>query len=294
MGRARFNKNFPHRGGPAASVSALSALPLPAKTQVSGYSGNWNFGTTITDSGTGTTQVTDLADPNGSGVQVIQTRVKAAYPDLAGTGSKRAEFAVYGPSDLNYFQLVPGHDYWLAGAVMRKTGETFANATSNDDHLVFQTHTPASGDTQPDISLHLLHTGSGLTNAWYFNVAYQTAVVVNGSATTEASTKIYNENAPPAGQWMKFIVHYRPGYQSSHNPLVDLWVSINHETYRNVKTWTGFNTYNYTQASYPRFGIYKWSSFTGGDDPITYYQTKLYGQEGTNLYNEAVQALAAL
>jgi hypothetical protein len=299
MGRARFNKNFPHRGGPVASVSALSALPLAAKTQISDYSGNWNFGTTITHAGTGTVQVTDVADPNGSGVQVIQARVKNAYSSLS--GGKRAEFQLYGPTDLNYVQLVPGHDYWFAGALMRKVGETFSSAaTSNDDHLVFQTHSPVSGaDTQPDIALHLQQTGGGLpASQWYFSVSYNTKAqstwVSQGGSNpdTEATTKIYNESAPTPGQWMRFIIHYRPGYLSSHNPLVDLWVSKNGEAFRNVKTWTGFNTYNQTNPSYPRMGIYKWSTFF--DDPITYYETRLYQQEGANLYNEAVAAFGAL
>jgi hypothetical protein len=288
MGRSRFNKNFPHRGGPVNTVTALTALPLPAKTQVSGYTGNWNFGTTITDSGTSTVQVQDVADPNGSGVQVVLTRVKNAYVTMQ--GGKRAEFAVYGPSDLDYYPLTPGHDYWLAFAVMRKSGETFSSAaTANDDHLVFQTHCSESGaDTQPDIALDMAHTASGYIDKWRFKVSYRTAS--SGNVTT--ATTIYNEAAPVADQWMKIIVHYRPGYLSSHNPLVDLWVSKNHEAYRNVVTWTGFNTYNYVQASYPRIGIYKWSTFY--DDPITYYQTKLYCQEGANLYNEAVAALSAL
>jgi hypothetical protein len=297
MGRSRFNKNFPHRGGPVNTVSSLTALTLPASTQVSGHTPGsttlWDFGTTFTDSGTGTTQVTDVADPNGSGVQVVQTRVKAAYPDLSGTNAKRAEFAVYGPGDATSVPLTPAHDYWIAFAVMRKSGETFTSAaTANDDHLIFQTHTPAGGDAQPDISVNMAHTANGHIDNWRIKVSYQTAVVVNGSAAPEASTEIYAEAAPAAGQWMKVIIHYRPGYTSAHNPLVDVWVSKNHEAYRNVRTWTGFNTYNYTQASYPRIGIYKWTTFY--NDPITYYQTKLFCQEGANLYNEAVAALAAL
>ena len=40
---------------------------------------------------------------------------------------------------------------------------------------------------------------------------------------TEGNPWVHQEALPTPGVWYRYVVHYRPGYLSSHNPLLEIW-----------------------------------------------------------------------
>ena len=263
---------------------------MPVGVAVSGYSGNWSGTSTITDS-SGNTLLAPVADPNGSGRTVNLSRILKSGAAI--WGGVRSE-QVWN----NGTQLIPGHDYWMAFALMIKPGEAIPTVGgSDDDMLVFQTHTPAQGATNPDISLCL----QGQTKSMRWRSAYNSqpsntwAYVGGSNPDTEAETTRYSEALPAAGVWTRFIIHYRPGYTSSQNPRFRVWRANAGADYVQLFDSTALNTYNSLSGpSYPRIGPYKWSSSTWNSSSQAFYQTPLYFGEGSDLLSAAKASLAGL
>jgi hypothetical protein len=262
---------------------------MPATLVVSGASGSWSGTTTIKDS-SGNTLLAPVADPNGSGRTVNLTRILRGGSSIVdGVRSEQA---------WTNTQLVPGRDYWMAFAVMIKPGEEIPTVGGSDDEmLVFQTHTPAQGATNPDISLCF----QGQTKSLRWRSAYNTKPSntwsYNGGSNpdTEAETTRYSEALPAPGVWTRFVIHYRPGYTTAQNPRLRVWRATAGGSYAQLFDSTAFNTYNSLAGpSYPRIGPYKWSDSTWNSSSQAFYMSPLYFGEGSDLLESAKASLNGL
>lgn len=246
-----------------------------------------------------------LAQIAGAGTQILSSgaSISTAANGITSTritksgalivGGVRAERAWTGQ------QLVPGRDYWMAFSVRIPTGSEGVPRASgkDDDMLVFQTHTPAQGATTPDISL--CFRGQDTSMRW--EVAYNTKpsntwkYVGGTNPDTEKVLTFGKEPMPAAGTWTRFIVHYRPGYTTAHQPRTRVWRALQGGDFALAFDTTGFNTYNSLSGpSYPRIGPYKWkdSDWTTAS-ALTFDFSPLYFGEGADLLTQAKSALSA-
>jgi len=271
---------------PAAGALALAPTPVP--TAISGYSGTWDSNTIDTSGAT----LQRVADPGGSGRMVNLSRVKQGGASIY--GGVRSEQLWLGKSAQ---ALTPGRDFWMAFAVQRKADETFGTTSAYDAHLVFQTHTPQAGDTQPDIALFATGQNGG---SMFWRVAYNTSGNVDGNGwmSTEGNPQVQSEPLPPPGVWYRYVLHYRPGYLASHNPVFEVWRAKPGAAYEQIVNYAGFNTYNTSKtgaaASYPRIGLYKWTGSVWTTPTVAWYLTPLYFGTGSNLLDSGKAALNGL
>ncbi len=267
--------------------TALPLCPLPVATAVSGSNATWDGVTPIVVNGV--QAMAPVTDPNGSGRTVNLHRVTQGGSLI--WGGVRSEQVWHSRPDQ---ALTPGKDFWMSFAVQRKPDETFGSTTSYDEHLIFQTHTPQSGNTQPDIALF----ASGQTGLIAWRVAYNTSGTVDsqGWMNTEGNPWVHQEALPTPGVWYRYVVHYRPGYQSSHNPLLEIWRAKPGAAYEKLVTHTGFNTYNTSRtgagASYPRIGLYKYSTWTS--PTVAWYLSPLYFGSAADLLEAGKASLNGL
>ncbi len=232
-----------------------------------------------------------VLDPNGSGLTVNLHRIMEAAPPAWRT-THRSEL-LWGSTT-----LPPGVDTWQAFAVMRKPGEQYVTTTSNDAILVFQSHTPESGDTGPPYSLILDNRFDGMdTLRWRasYNEHPPSEWDYNGGPypTRYDSPWLHDEPMLPEGIWYRYIVHYRAGYATSHAPILEVWRARPGAAYDLLFTYTGLNAYNGGDG-YVRIGPYKWDANWYGQPSLAFYMTPLYYGRGTDLFAEAAAALCAL
>lgn len=291
---------------PAASapatprVASLDPAPLPTWTAISGYKGWWDGQATIR----GADNIERLApvlDPSGSGRSVYLMRIMRGDPKIY--GGQRAELLWH---SRDAYKLVPGRDIWMAFAVMRKPGEAqessraFGTTNWNDPYdelLVFQTHTPQAGATQPDIAL--FYNSQGNYAGW--RVAYNTSGTVDskGWMSTEGNPWVHKEELPAPGVWYRYVVHYRPGYLAAHGPLLEVWRAKPGEAFDKIATHVGFNTYNTGKTgagpSYPRIGPYGGAGTAVWPRPsYAFYMSPLYFGVGADLFERGKAALEGL
>jgi len=274
--------------GPVSN-SALTAAPVPVPTAVSGSSAQWDGSTAIVVNGV--QMMAPVADPSGSGRTVNLHRITQGGSLI--WGGVRSEQLWHGkPAQA----LTPGKDIWMSFAVQRKADETFGSSAGDDEHLIFQTHTPQPGATQPDIALF----ASGQSGTMGWRVAYNTSGTVDsqGWMSTEGNPWVHKEALPAPGVWYRYVVHYRPGYLSSHNPLLEVWRAKPGGAFEKIANHTGYNTYNTSQtgvgASYPRIGLYKWTSSVWTTNSVAWYLTPLYFGTGADLLEAGKASLAGL
>ncbi len=276
-------------------AQALPAMSYPVPIAVSNFSGSYDGVTALTASGA--VHLGPTADPGGSGLTVNIHRVSASYATIS--GGKRSETLWI---DFPAYRMDPALDHWIAFAVWRKAGEAIIVGQAQDDTmLVFQTHTPFSGSTQPDVAMFLAGQGSGLMR---WRRSYGINAPSGGSQTTTATVTLTGsqEALPATGQWIRCILHFRPGWLSSQLPRIDVWrkLAADSDYVKKVDNDTGLNTYNnggdITKSSYPRIGVYAYNSVWSAD-PIAYYMTPLYYGRGTDMtamYESAKSSLAGL
>lgn len=193
--------------------------------------------------------------------------------------------------------LKPGSDYWWAFAVNMKPDEAIVPNTADDAMLVMQTHTPAMGATQPDVALFWRGQDKSMfwRIAWNTNPSNTWQYVGGPNPDTQGTWKAPLQPMPAAGVWTRFVVHYRPGFTTAHNPLVEIWSAGPGADYAKLVNYTGFNTYNSLSGpSYPRIGPYKWTSSAWNTNSLAFYTSPLYFGEGANLYDAAKASLAAI
>lgn len=224
---------------------------------------------------------------------VLRTITNPAYPGLR---EMRAEdFFNYSSGP----RLLPATDNWLSGALSIKVGSDIPRVGGADDSmLIFQTHTEESGDTSPDISLHLI--GQSNTMKWRraYNENPPSQWNYNGGPVPDTTSYpiLHSEAMIAAGVRYRFIIHYRPGFLASHFPRFRVWRSINGGAYTLLFDDTGLNTYNVSaaKASYARIGPYKWNSSAWKAASHAFYTSPLYFGVGADLYAEAAAAIAGL
>jgi hypothetical protein len=260
---------------------------VPVATAVSGSSAQWDGSTAIVVNGV--QMMAPVADPSGSGRTVNLHRITQGGSLIWG-GVRSEQLWHSKPAQA----LTPGKDIWMSFAVQRKADETFGSTASYDEHLIFQTHTPQSGATQPDIALF----ASGQSGTMGWRVSYNTSGTVDGQGwmSTEGNPWVHKEALPAPGVWYRYVVHYRPGYLSSHNPLLEIWRAKPGGAFEKIANHTGYNTYNTSQtgagASYPRIGLYKYSEWT--TNSVAWYLTPLYFGTGADLLEAGKASLAGL
>jgi len=259
---------------------------------------NYNDGDTITGTG-GAIRLNRVVDPGGSGKLVYTHRILRVdwQKDVITTRAEKLWIDVY---PLPGYYMFPGTDYWMAFAVRPISGEypTSNGGQSDNDMLVFQTHSESTGATQPDIAL-------------FHDIGRNQAYIQRSwSAAAQATTPQGTSNDwvgayPTLDVWASYIIHYRPGFTTAHAPAFEVWRrATTGGAYTKIITKTAntdFNTYNWVTpgsggTTYPRIGIYKWSgtNWTSGVTNIAAYMSTLYWGQGANLYSEAEAALAGL
>jgi hypothetical protein len=246
--------------------------------------------------------ITNVADPLGTGLSVIQGHINnPVYPT---SREMRAESFTTGYSSPFNDRLDPGVEVWIAGGFHIDPSFDIARGGAGDNSLlVWQTHTEASGDTQPDLAFSLRGQGGSPIMRWRssYNASQPSTWVWNGGSNpdTTATTTIHSEALMAAGQRYRFILQWIPGYLVSHGPLINLWRSLNGAAFSQIVTnYTGLNTYNITgwapvqgRASYKRQGLYKWNGSTWDSNPIRIYSLPYYYARGSNLYSRAEASL---
>jgi hypothetical protein len=275
-----------------AAASTLSTTATPYDMQVSDTSNSQWYGTTTITDTKGRTVLQPTTDPKGSGKGVNLHRIYKDGTLLSGGWRSEATFR----QEVN--KLYPANDYWMAFAVMMSSTEPIVTNSSYDEMLVFQTHaTPPKNDTYPDIALTLKSS----TNQMRWKVSwneYPSNTWVSQGGTNpdvEGSTVVATETMPAAGTWYRYIVHYRPGYLASQNPVLEIWRAKPGTDYTKIASYTGLNTYNSLNGpSYPRIGLYKWSTSSWNSSSIAFYETPLFFGQGANLYDSAKASLSGL
>jgi hypothetical protein len=255
-------------------------------------------------------------DPLGSGrvVQAHRINWSTGGWSAGATGHTcRSEYTWTDPAT----ELVPGRDYWWAlGWFVDTSAETIKYDATDGSVLIWQTHTPATGDTQPDISMHLDSWSGNLRIRVAYNTfpAEQWSYNGGAKADTEGNPTILTHNQSPssgdpivpANTWQKYIVHYRPGFLDAHEASIEIWRKLGSGAWtkltftNSLTSWTPrnggtYNTYNTgTQGgySYLRKGIYKWSSEEWQRQAYTVHMTPMYFAPGVNLLDQAKEAMA--
>lgn len=274
----------------SASVTALTAATMPVYAIVTGGGGTYNR--TADQTVSGVVRLGPVADPHGSGRTLDLHRIVGSL----GTGTEcRCE--LYWGDVLNFPSST---ETWMAFAVERKSGETMSASSSDDTLLVFQTHTPMNGDTQPPIGLFYKRQN----NTVFWQRSWQTAAAsFDGSVyttSTQAVSVDHSETMPAAGVMVSYIVRYKSGWTAGMNPVLEVWrkQGASGSWEQIITNNTGFNEYNnpnlsYTR-SYPRLGPYKWSSSYWNDTSLAFYMSPLYFEQGAGKYANAQQALLGL
>ena len=263
--------------------AALPLPPYPVPTALSGAGSPTYDGKSTVTGGDGVVRLAAGSDPGGSGRPAYLHRIVRA--DWS-PGSQAARTEKVWIDRGKY--LLPGNDYWFAFAFRPKSGEWPQNTPgiTDDEFLVFQTHSESNGYTQPDIALFI----DAGRNRMYWQQSYSAAVQ---ATTPEGVSVIHSQSLPAVNVWHKYIIHYRPGYSSGHAPRTEIWQAVGAGGYTKIVNNSSLNTYNWNTGSYPRIGFYKWggTNWSTNYPTIAAHLTTLYMGEGVDRYNEAVKAL---
>lgn len=276
-------------GSGGVTVPPLPELGFPVPLEVAPHAGqSYDGASTITLDGSA--RLERVPDPNGSGRNVFLRRIVRS-DHAGGTVSCRNEFVWNDAGPMPH--ILPGDEVWGAFAFMPKGDEwVTASATTDNDMLVFQSHSESNGPTQPDIALFV---DRGL-DRMYWQRSWSAAP----QATTPVGTsKDWIFEYPAAGIWHKFVFRWKLGFDSSHAPATQVWYKkgdLPWELVVDKTASTDFNTYNWDTGSYLRIGFYKWSGteWAVGSPTIAMYETTLYAERGSDLLERAEQSLAGL
>lgn len=284
----------PPASAPPPTGTALASLSYPVPTDFKpGSSPTVDLGSTITAGGA--VRLQPIADPGGSGQQVYLHRLVRSDVVSSGTAlsqNARAEKVWINSGDANPANRIkPGADYWFAFAIRPKSGEwpTAKSPSSDDSFLFMQTHSESNGDTQPPIQFNM-DVGTGQFKVRTSYGAASQAVSPSANYTPYAGALL------GADQWHKFVVHLRPGWSTSQNPITEVWYAIGAAGYTQIVSSTNPNDYNWDTGSYARIGFYKWAgtNWQSSLPTIAAYFTTLYGGTGANRLEDAKASLAAL
>lgn len=270
--------------GPVGTTSLPALIYSESALAVSNATGSYDGTTATQKTYLGNVTLGPLADPGGSSTAgITQRRIYSSQSTIAGGWRSETLW-------LNKL-LSPGVDVWMAQAVMLLVP---LGSTSSDDELLwFQSHTPASGSTQPDFAFFFHAQGNRIN----FQSVYATQASSGGTAGPyTVGTYISLGSLPAVGTWYKVILHFRAGYQASQNPRIDMWAkkSTDADYVQYLNNYTQFNTYNNPEASYIRNGPYRSTSAVWPTPSVEMAMSPLYYGIGTNLYTEASSSLGLL
>jgi hypothetical protein len=282
--------NPPPPPPPTSCVSGVSPLAqlqyIDAASSVDGGASGYTGSTPLTWNGN--VMLGPVLDPNGSGRTVNIHRIMQAAPYGWGT-THRSELLWFGTD------FPPGADTWQSFAVMRKPGESFP-VSQSDNMLVMQSHTPESGNTGPPYALIFDPVGNtiGWDISWNPNPP-NTWNYVGGPNPDryDLRPRAGLEPMMPEGVWYRYILHYRAGYLTSQNPLMEVWRAKPGQAFEKIVNYTGINAYNGANG-YARIGVYKWDTDWGGSPSLAFYETPLYFGRGVNLFDQAAASLCGL
>lgn len=277
----------------AASVTPLPALVFPVPTDIApNGSTTYSDGNTITVASV--VRLQRVSDPGGSGTLVYLFRMVAT--DHSGGTTCRVEWVWIDFDTTPYYYMVPGNEYWMAFAVRTKGGEypTSNGGQSDNNHLVWQLHSESVGDSQPDLAL--FHDIGG--NRSYIQRAWN--ATPDADDTGANTSKDWIGAYPTSDTWYKYVIRFKPGYNSGQAPLTQAWLQVGA-----ASSWTmiidktastDLNTHavqGSEKGSYPRLGFYKWGG-TQWPSPSTIagYLSKHFWVKGTNQFSAATAAMA--
>lgn len=240
----------------------------------------------------GVSRLVQVEDPGGSRRTTYLHRTLKADAAIGSNGKStktvRSEKQyIYQPD--SFFPLF--QDHWFTFAIRTKGDEyptTNDGNVPNNIHLVWQTHSQTAGSTQPPMSLQhdIGHNKRFWRRAW--NTKPNNTWQVNGGPNpdTEAYADYPIGAFPQPDVWHKYIVHFRPGYLTSHEPCMHVWEAVGNDTYTKIVTSTAntdFNEYNCPEQSYNRIGIYKWAGtfWHNGKDSVAVYGTEIWSAQNT-------------
>lgn len=273
----------------AASVTALTAAPVPVFAIVTG--GGANYDQTASQSVGGVVRIAPVTDAGGSGRTLDLQRV---YNAALGNSTEQRCEKYWG----DVLVMTPGLPYTLAFTIT--INEPMSASSQDDGMVIHQTHTPMNGDTQPPVNF----ADRTQDNTRRILISYQTAAatLVGGvyTTSTQATRTVYSGAIPATGVAVSYIYSIVPGWTSAQNPSFNCWQKVGKNgTWTQIVTNdTGFNDYNnplfaYTK-SYPRLGLYKFSGSQWNNSTISYIYSPLYFQQGSGLFANAQQALSGL
>jgi len=239
---------------PSTSAAALLAKLAPMNWEGNGYDGSWS-GQTMTGSD-GLARVQALSD--GYLMRTVNGDTKV-------WSSNRSEFSWSGQQNLQ-----KGVDYWYAFAV--KPVEY--DPTGRQIFFQLQMANNIGGCGGPTLEFQMANG----------------VVVVNknvGATTLTCSNVASNLGAVTVGQWSKWVVHVRPGYQADQNPLLEVWRD-------GVKVLTHADiTSSPNSNDYAKIGIYKWDNTWGSVNSRAMNYSPVYFGQGVDLKANADASIAA-
>src|SRR5262249_41848293 len=146
------------------------------------------------------------------------------------------------------YNINQGQDYWMAFAIRLKGGSWPVAGSAYDQRVVWQIHQrsdAADVDDCPELSLQL--NGDGTAN-WIVC----TSPLATSVAATDKHLTVFKEPFQ-VDQWSKYVVHYRPGYDLSFKPVLEVW-----RDGTKLFSYTGVSSFNNAQPGWPKMGIYQW------------------------------------
>jgi hypothetical protein len=182
----------------------------------------------------------------------------------------------YTPAQYN---IRNGGDYWIAFAIwipdtwplQRKFG---------DRSSFFQVHQRSDrGDKENSVPLALYQQEDGMLR-WLIT---SSPLKVSSDADT-VRTEIHSEPMHTK-VWLRYIVHYRPQFDASKSPLVEIWRDESLIAATRIP-----NAFDNDAPAWAKFGIYKWSDLWTASE-LTFYSMGIFFGEGENLLEAARLAL---
>lgn len=271
----------------AASSTQLPVLSLTGTSvAISGANTSYDGVTNKVYNGT------VVCGPNGDGRDIH--RLVNGAPSIS--GGVRSEILWLASGLLG--KLLEGvPNWWYIDFLWDSASEFPPSTTSYDEQLWMQSHTPYSGDTQPDIAFK----ASMQSGQCYWRIAGTANAPSGGTSTTTYNPPNFGHQTWLQGTRLRFIVEMVPGWLASHGAYINIWrrngsatawtqLVTNYTNYPNVHNHGG----NTAMRSYLRKGGYKWSTSVWTNSSIKCIVSRLYYNSGGNRFDEAAAVGAAL
>lgn len=284
--------SFTYQVSAQSGVTALEAIPYTfMSAAISGDNSQYNGVTPKTYNGI------IVLGPNGDG-RNLHRAVQGA-PSIS--GGVRNEMLAISTAQLNgqrVGKFIPGTPCWLTHEIeFTIPGEIPAATSAYDTWLSAQSHTPLSGDTQPGLAHFVTRQGGTLTGYW--RVAGSAASPSGGNHTTQTpQPSAFGSQTMTGATKYRSILRVVFGGYNGHQARIDIWVRNG-----SASAWTQLVT-NYNASGYPighnpgtasgwesfleywRTGMYKWTSSTFVNSPVSCVLRRPHFGYGDDLFDE--------